>query len=132
MTPFEELQEEHIQKMNEDWGVSLEQFRRYQEANLSISMFFVDSAFMYRYAWCVGVGTVTTSNCKFLSKVDTNPFLTVSLSSILHSDPCTLELCTLTPFPMVQICRQWYDDLAFSPTLIMGGILVVLLQVVFL
>ena len=90
VTPFEKLQSEHIQKMNEDWGVGLEQFRRYQDANLSISMFFVDSAFMYRYAWCVGVGTVTTGNCKLLSKVDTNPFLTVSCLCI-----CTLTFALL-------------------------------------
>ena len=81
-TAFEDLQSEHIQKMNEDWGVPLERFRQFQDANLSISMFFVDSAFMYRYAWCVGVATVTTSNCKLLSTVETNPFLTVSVQSL--------------------------------------------------
>lgn len=78
LTPFKELQSEHIQKMNEDWGLPLSQFRKYQDANLSITMFFVDSTFMYSYAWCVGAGTVTTSNCKLLSTVDTNTFLTVS------------------------------------------------------
>lgn len=77
-TPLTDLQHEHIQRMNEDWGIPLSQFRQYQEANLSVSMFFVESVFMYNYAWCMGVGAVTTGNCKLLSTVNDNPLLVVS------------------------------------------------------
>lgn len=81
-TPFEDLKSEHIQKINDDWSTPLERFRQYQSLNLSINMFFVDSTFTYSYAWCVGVQTVTTSNCKYLSTVDTNPFLEVYRISV--------------------------------------------------
>lgn len=77
VTPFERLQGEHIQQMNDDWGLGLEHFRRYQRANLSVNMYFVDSLFTYSFAWCVGAETVTTSNCKLLSSINTNPFLQV-------------------------------------------------------
>lgn len=77
LTPFEKLKSEHIEKINDDWSTPLDTFRRYQRDNLTINMFFVESVFMYDYAWCVGVDSVTTSNCKLLSKPHTNSFLQV-------------------------------------------------------
>ncbi len=44
----------------------------YQAANVSLNMYFVDSVFIFNYAWCVGVESVTTSNCVELSKLNTN------------------------------------------------------------
>lgn len=102
-TPFENLRTEHIQKINADWSVPLATFRDYQKANMSINMFFVESVFMYSYAWCIGMETVTTSNCILLSTVDSNPFL--------------------------QICRQWQRARTMSWCVFIVGISVLLLQV---
>lgn len=72
-TDFEDFEMEHISIANDDWTLPLNTFRKYQRANTSIIMFFVDSVFMFRYAWCVGVQFVTTSNCRQLASVHTNP-----------------------------------------------------------
>lgn len=77
-TNFEELKEEKIQLMNDDWSIPLEMFRKYQEANLSLNVYFVDSPLMFSYAWCVGAHTVTTGNCRLLSSLTTNPLYDVS------------------------------------------------------
>lgn len=77
-TKFEELKEERVRLMNDDWSIPLEKFRKYQEANLSLNMYFVDSPLMYSYAWCVGAQTVTTGNCRLLSSLTTNPLYDVS------------------------------------------------------
>ena len=92
-TPFDKLKAEHIQKINDDWSIPLATFREYQNANLSINMFFVESSFMYSYAWCIGIDTVTTSNCRYLSTVDQNPFLQVSPTCRSRLQPC--ETCWL-------------------------------------
>ena len=81
-TKFEELKEERIQLINDDWSIPLETFRKYQEANLSLNMYFVDSPLMFSYAWCVGAQTVTTGNCRLLSSLTTNPLYDVSRRSI--------------------------------------------------
>lgn len=102
-TPFQELQPEHILKINDDWSTPLASFREYQQINLSINMFFVESAFMFRYAWCIGIPTVTTSNCKLLSKVNSNPFL--------------------------QICRSWWHNgVAVSWPVWISGLVIFTLQ----
>ena len=78
-TKFEELRGERIQLINDDWSTPLEMFRKYQEANLTLNMYFVDSSLMFSYAWCLGVHSVTTSHCKLLSAQTTNPLYDVSV-----------------------------------------------------
>ena len=82
VTKFEEFKEERIQQINDDWSIPLETFRKYQEANLSLNMYFVDSPLMFSYAWCVGAQTVTTGNCKLLSSLTTNPLYDVSQTTV--------------------------------------------------
>ena len=77
LTSFQDLATEHIEKINDDWSTPLETLRRYQRENLTINIFFVDSPFMYDYAWCVGVESITTSNCQLLNDRQTNAFLQV-------------------------------------------------------
>lgn len=71
-TSFHDMLTQHIQKVNDDWSTPLSLFRHYQNANISLNMFFVSSPFMLDYAWCVGVQTVTTDNCRELSSVHAN------------------------------------------------------------
>lgn len=78
-TKFEEFKDERIQRINDDWSTPLEVFRKYQDANITLGMYFVDSPLMYSYAWCLGVQSVTTSHCKLLSSQATNPLYDVSL-----------------------------------------------------
>ena len=78
-TEFEEFKEERIQRINDDWSTPLETFRKYQEANITLNMYFVDSPLMYSYAWCLGFQSVTTSNCKVLSSQTSNPLYDVSV-----------------------------------------------------
>jgi len=63
---------EHIRVVNDDWITPLSLFRRYQDANISIIMYFVNSPFMFNYAWCVGVAEVTTDNCQALADLPAN------------------------------------------------------------
>ena len=77
-TRFEDFPSQHIQKINDDWSTPLKTFRKYQASNLTINMFFVDSPFMYCYAWCLGVQSVTTDNCQQLSSINRNPLYEVS------------------------------------------------------
>ena len=78
-TEFEEFKEERIQRINDDWSTPLETFRKYQEANITLNMYFVDSPLMFSYAWCLGFQSVTTSNCKVLSSQTSNPLYDVSV-----------------------------------------------------
>ena len=71
-TEFKDFQSEQIQLINDDWTTPLDTFRVYQSANISINMFFVESLFMYNYAWCIGVESVTTDNCRVLAEHGTN------------------------------------------------------------
>ena len=64
---------QNIQVVNDDWTTPLSLFRRYQGANLSLNMFFVNTPLMFHYAWCIGVKSVTTDNCQELSLVFNNP-----------------------------------------------------------
>lgn len=77
-TDFEEFKDEHIQQINDDWSVPLETFRKYQDANLTLNMYFVDSPLMFSYAWCLGAQSVTTDHCKLLSSLTSNPLYDVS------------------------------------------------------
>ena len=69
---FDEVVNEHIQVINDDWTTPISLFRRYQKENISIIMFFVNSQFMFNYAWCIGVQHVTTDNCRHLANVPAN------------------------------------------------------------
>ena len=53
-------------------------YRLYQAANLSLNMFILDSSFLFSYAWCIGVDTVTTNNCKKLSDFKHNTLYQVA------------------------------------------------------
>ena len=77
-TKFKEFKDDHIQKINDDWSTPLETFRKYQTANITLNMYFVDSPLMFSYAWCLGAQTITTSNCKGLASQDSNPLYDVS------------------------------------------------------
>ena len=95
-TAFEDLEKEHIQKINDDWTTPLWLFQDFQGANISLNMFFVDSPFMYSYAWCVGVQTVTTSNCRALASVRSNMFMEVCyIYSIYTSPTCVMKWCAI-------------------------------------
>ena len=116
VTPSEEFAEQHIQKVNDDWGTPLWKFRwvgtrlgpefiatlrkfslnnrvsitdlspscrMYQEANLSLNMFILDSTFLFSYAWCIGVDTVTTNNCQKLSGLKHNNLYQVASTKSL-------------------------------------------------
>jgi hypothetical protein len=73
-TPFEQFRELKIRVVNDDWSTPLKTLRQYQEANLSLNLFFIDSVFAFSYAWCVGVDSVTTNNCKRLASLSENQF----------------------------------------------------------
>lgn len=90
-TPFEDFESERIVRVNDDWTTPIHKFRAYQAANISINMYFVDSPFMYNYAWCLGVQTTTTDNCE--------------------------ELASLTSNHLYQVCRDWQRDLHQPSTL---------------
>lgn len=93
-----------VEKINDDWGIPLATFREYQRRNLSINMFFVESSFMFSYAWCMGIPTVTTSNCKYLSRMNSNLFL--------------------------PICRSWHAGLVLSRPMSIVGLSILGLQFV--
>ena len=59
------------------FSLALSLLRKYQAANLSINLFFVDSRFAFSYAWCVGAQSVTTNNCKELASMSENRFYQV-------------------------------------------------------
>ena len=59
--------------------VLLSLLRKYQAANLSINLFFVDSRFAFSYAWCVGAQSVTTNNCEELASMAENKFYQVTV-----------------------------------------------------
>lgn len=102
VTPPEEFAELHIQKVNDDWGTPLRQFRLYQAANLSLNMFILDSSFLFSYAWCIGVDTVTTNNCKKLSVFKHNTLyqacteLRQTIDRMLIPVTVTLAVCSLS------------------------------------
>ena len=98
-TNFEEFRDDRIQLINDDWSTPLDMFRKYQQANITLNMYFVDSPLMFSYAWCLGVRSVTTSHCKLLSMQTSNPLYDVSIASsnepafpLTIKSPCSYSL----------------------------------------
>lgn len=71
---IEELQKEHIVKLNLPYGIATrEDTRKYSDANITTNLYVVSEPWLFSLAWCCGVHSVTTNAVHILKDLKT-PF----------------------------------------------------------
>ncbi|XP_051952708.1 glycerophosphodiester phosphodiesterase domain-containing protein 5-like isoform X2 [Xyrauchen texanus] len=74
--PIEELQEEHIVRLNLHYSyISQEQIRKYASVNISTNLYVISQPWLYSLAWCAGAHSVTTNALHALKKLQRPMFL---------------------------------------------------------
>lgn len=83
--PLEELQSNHIVKLNLDYtSMSAELIREYTAVNITTNLYVISQPWLYSLAWCAGVHSVTTNAPQLLSTISSPLFIMVSSSNALH------------------------------------------------
>uniref|UniRef100_A0A3Q2WR07 Glycerophosphodiester phosphodiesterase domain-containing protein 5-like n=1 Tax=Haplochromis burtoni TaxID=8153 RepID=A0A3Q2WR07_HAPBU len=74
--PLEELQSNHIVKLNLDYtSMSAELIREYTAVNITTNLYVISQPWLYSLAWCAGVHSVTTNAPQLLSTISSPLFI---------------------------------------------------------
>lgn len=74
--PLEELQNNHIVKLNLDYSsMSTELIRKYAAVNITTNLYVISQPWLYSLAWCAGVHSVTTNAPQLLSTISSPLFI---------------------------------------------------------